>query len=63
MTKTPAEIAAGLTEAQRRALYTRGGHGDFSSKTFKRLLELGLVDGSYYFTDLAFAVREHLEKK
>jgi len=65
----PAEIAKGLTEAQRRAL-TGARHEHIPSFTAARcrawLQDKGLVESPMYstrLTPLGLAVRKHLESK
>lgn len=64
MTKTPAKIAAGLTEAQRRAVID--GKWNIYPIVYQ-LVGIGLVEKSHgeasTLTPLGEAVREHLEKK
>lgn len=54
----PRQIAASLTPAERKAMLTKSGSGDYSSRTFERLLNRRLVDDNFRFTDLGWNVRE-----
>lgn len=51
---------AKLNASDRKALFTKDGHGEFSSAVFNRLLMLGLVNHNLRFTELGRDVIERL---
>lgn len=55
-----ATIAAKLDRPRKRAMLTRDGLGEYSSTTFKKLLDLELVSVDFRFTDLGLDVRDIL---
>lgn len=57
------EILPKLKRADRKALFTRDGHGEYSSVVFGRLFRLALIDDSFRFTPLGLQVQALLKDK
>ena len=58
---TPRDIAASLRAADRKALCSRPGSGAFTGASWKRLMDLGLMDMDFYPTSLGYEVRAILD--
>lgn len=53
-------VVADMRPADKKAMLTRDGQGEYSSAAFGRLLDKGLVDRNFRFTELGWKVRQHL---
>lgn len=60
MSDADRSAANALPRTVQRALATRNGQGAYSTTTFRRLLDAGLVNGDFRWTEKGFRYRRAL---